>query len=943
MARCDRRRGVRRIDDVLEDLAQRLLQQVRPAGVEVVVGIAVARVGRRAGAGSAIGLAAIPLVVPGRIEGARRGGVLVALGVLEAAVLRDEPERVLQAGVGGAGHLERLVGLAAHHVAGGAQLRAQLLHVADGAVGAAVGAVVGFVHQGGAAHADPGWVFHEKLVDAAVHVQAIVGRPHQRVAEAELLLRARVRLDGLGVDRQDGFRRRSGDLPPDRIEHVLVLILAEHRVLPQHQGGARGEAIRIDRGAQHLEVDHVARQLGRSAEHRVQARGCDVGALASRIAQTTVRHRALGLAGHRHFDGGHAARHRHAVVAHRQCVVGQIGNRCRVEVGADRIGVHVVRNACAEVGAFEIRSVGANPLDQAEIADDLAGALKVLVAGGGASVAADQACRAGDPFLIAKDLGQRGWGGRVGDVRKCGQRTVVVAVDATCHCQQVQRTADAATVKCAALLQRIDRDGVGGGFDRIHPGSDRRQARCAVLCAVTCPSLILACKVAICFQKQFAYRIAPGRTTPISQRVRPAVFGVVSGACVVAVQRDLVERLDDAALARAGTSEDAVGRVDLVVDLAHVLAQHASLQIVVVRAHHQAELGACGLVTVTRALAELVQQAGGLVDRSVQLAAGFQVVGGHADLDPCGESRSFGACVIGGSIGCKNRNARRVHVVGVGRALHAIRAGVVVGQKTDGGGVPGVGHLGRPVARPHLGHVPHDVVADGDADLWREKTVAGVRGSAVLGGAPAERDALVHCRGAVEGRQAIEVRAVVVLDEGLAVSWHERLLERGAGGGIAIGRAVGLVGAVGGSQTTIEDLAQHVDSRHGGPVQEIAAPLAGTCGAVVLAVLDRGRRIRLEHPVVGGVVGVALQRIEVAVVAEARLEGVVDLAVEIDVLEVGVGLPEHREVLRGRQHHHRLVRVRRHDVGRNRAQLRRGGADEGNDAERQGKVQFVHG
>ena len=57
--------------------------------------------------------------------------------------------------------------------------------------------------------------------------------------------------------------------------------------------------------------------------------------------------------------------------------------------------------------------------------------------------------------------------------------------------------------------------------------------------------------------------------------------------------------------------------------------------------------------------------------------------------------------------------------------------------------------------------------------------------------------------------------------------------------------------------------------------------------------------------VLGGVlVDVA---VEVAVVAEVGLEGVVDGAVEIDVLEVGVGATEHRPVFGDGHHHHRQV------------------------------------
>ena len=340
-----------------------------------------------------------------------------------------------------------------------------------------------------------------------------------------------------------------------------------------------------------------------------------------------------------------------------------------------------------------------------------------------------------------------------------------------------------------------------------------------------------------------------------------------------------------------------------------------------------------------------MQQTGGLVDRSVLLAARLELAR-HTDLNPCREIGAHGdaADCVSGATRIKRRRGQ-VNVIGLCGAQRADGRDVVAFQVVDGARAPWVHRLiGVPVAGLDLGHVPQGHVAYGHADLGREQPC--VRDPGVFGGTTAQRDALVLGIGAVERRHPVDVGAVVVLDESLAVARHEGLFERGGGGCVAVLVTIGLGESVVGAQTAIEHLAQHVHARHRRPVEEVAAPQACARGAVMLAHICRVTAdIAIRHvaTLIGRVVRVALVGVEVAVVAEGGLVGVVDHAVEVDVLEIGVRLPEHGEVLGRRQHHHGLVLRGRDDVGRDHARHGQGGAHQHGHREKHDQGQFFHG
>ena len=121
---------------------------------------------------------------------------------------------------------------------------------------------------------------------------------------------------------------------------------------------------------------------------------------------------------------------------------------------------------------------------------------------------------------------------------------------------------------------------------------------------------------------------------------------------------------------------------------------------------------------------------------------------------------------------------------------------------------------------------------------------------------------------------------------------------------------------VGGAQAAVQDLAQCVDAGRRHVVEEVAAPFVGPGAGLVV-----GLRARVETPV-GGVVLVALERVEIAVVVDRRrLVADVERAVAIEVRGVVVGLvielvvaAEHDHVER----RHALVQEQRHvaDAGR---------------------------
>ncbi len=118
------------------------------------------------------------------------------------------------------------------------------------------------------------------------------------------------------------------------------------------------------------------------------------------------------------------------------------------------------------------------------------------------------------------------------------------------------------------------------------------------------------------------------------------------------------------------------------------------------------------------------------------------------------------------------------------------------------------------------------------------------------------------------------------------------------------------------SAAAIQRLANHVQPRHGRPVQEVATPQKLITRAGTAFVLHH-HCLRLESSAgaVPSFVAIALVRIEIAVVLEGRLEGVVDHAIAVDVLVVGVNGGKQRVVTRRGQHHHRTTRSLA-DVGR---------------------------
>ena len=517
LARRDGRCGVRRGDDVFQDLAQRLGQQVRTTCEEVVVRHAIAGVCRGAQARRAVFLLAVPLVQTRRVEvGAVRGG-LVVLRVLETAVLGGVPQRLGQRGAGGARHREGLVGFTTHVVVDVADLDDGAQLVRRGGIGRWGAAAGRLGSTGRHAHARGG---HGVVVDAAVHVQPVGVGAGDRVAEAKGLGGAGVGLDGLGVDGQGRCGRGAADLPANRIKLVLVLVFTEHAVLPQHQSRALGEAAGIDGAAQDLEIDEVAWQGRRAFRavlgQHVQAGWGDVNPRAGRVGQTTLGFSALGVARHRHFDVGGAPRHRHSVVAHRHGVVGQVGNLVGdgVLVGADALGVGKVRNSCAQVGALEVGSVRADAFDRAEVVDGLGGALNI----GRRAVVAHQTRGAGDAFLVANLLGERCSGGARGDVAEplCDE-VVVETVDATRNGDHVQWPADATPVQLIALQPAADHRGVCGAAQGINPGGGGQSH----LRVIGTRGFLgrLAGVVARGLQQQLAHWIAPRWTLAVTQLV----------------------------------------------------------------------------------------------------------------------------------------------------------------------------------------------------------------------------------------------------------------------------------------------------------------------------------------------------------------------------------------------------------------------------------------